>query len=306
MNNIVSIVVVTYNSSKTILDTLNSIRHQTYQLSNIELVITDDASTDKTILIVNEWLELNGREFYKVILLDNTKNEGVASNINKAWRLCTGSWVKSIAGDDLLFPNCIEVNVNFVKNNLNTKILFSNVKLFTCDIANQLKDLSHDSVFFKLSSSQQHHALLYENKLIAPSAFISRQLLIDVGYADEKYCMIEDYPLWLKISQSGERFFLLNKFTVYYRYDESLSNQISKIGNVKYLESMYNFKKDMIWPHWPKRYFLRYIDEIFNYHEKFLLIKLFSNKSTKAYKIIHRMLFLIRPYQLYTFLFSKR
>ncbi|WP_181382326.1 glycosyltransferase, partial [Shewanella algae] len=211
-----SIVVVTYNSSKTILDTLNSIKHQTYKLSNVELIITDDASTDKTILIVNEWLELNSREFYKVILLDNNENEGVASNINKAWKLCSGKWVKSIAGDDLLFPNCIELNVNFVKNNSNAKIVFSNVKLFTYEIANQLKDLSHDNVFFELSSCQQRDALLYENKLIAPSAFISRQLLIDVGYADEKYCMIEDYPLWLKISKSGERFFLLNEFTVYY------------------------------------------------------------------------------------------
>ncbi len=306
MNSIVSIVVVTYNSSKTILDTLNSIKHQTYKLSNVELIITDDASTDKTILIVNEWLELNSREFYKVILLDNNKNEGVASNINKAWRLCSGKWVKSIAGDDLLFPNCIELNVNFVKNNSNAKIVFSNVKLFTYEITNQLKDLSHDNVFFELSSCQQRDALLYENKLIAPSAFISRQLLIDVGYADEKYCMIEDYPLWLKISKSGERFFLLNEFTVYYRYDESLSNQISKIGNVKYLESMYDFKKDMIWPLWPKRYLFRYIDEVFNYHEKFLLIKIFRNKATKAYKIIHRLLFLIRPYQLYSLLFNKR
>lgn len=306
MNDIVSIVVVTYNSSKTIIETLNSIKYQTYKLSNIELVITDDASTDKTILIINEWLELNGREFYKAILLDNARNEGVSSNINKAWRLCSGTWVKSIAGDDLLFPNCIESNVNFVKNNLNTKILFSNVKVFTCDIADQLKDLSHDNVFFKLSSSQQHNALLYENKLIAPSAFISRQLLIDVDYADEKYCMIEDYPLWMKISQSGERFFLLNEFTVYYRYDESLSNQISKIGNVKYFESMYDFKKDIIWPQWSKRYFLRYIDEVFNYHEKFLLIKIFNNKATKAYKIIHRILFLIRPYQLYILFFNKR
>jgi len=45
---LVSIVVVTYNSSSTILETLDSIKAQTYR--NIELIVSDDHSTDNTII----------------------------------------------------------------------------------------------------------------------------------------------------------------------------------------------------------------------------------------------------------------
>jgi len=52
---LVSVVVVTYNSSKYVEETLESIKNQTYP--NIELIVTDDCSTDSTVDIVMNWEE---------------------------------------------------------------------------------------------------------------------------------------------------------------------------------------------------------------------------------------------------------
>jgi len=50
----VSVAVITYNSAETVLETLDSIATQTYGTENIELIISDDASTDKTVHVIDE------------------------------------------------------------------------------------------------------------------------------------------------------------------------------------------------------------------------------------------------------------
>ena len=57
-NPLVSVVVITYNSCKYVRETLESAKMQTYR--NIELIVTDDGSTDATVDICRKWLEANG------------------------------------------------------------------------------------------------------------------------------------------------------------------------------------------------------------------------------------------------------
>lgn len=55
-NPLVSVIVITYNSSKYVLETLNSVAAQTYD--NIELIISDDCSKDNTVEICRNWLKM--------------------------------------------------------------------------------------------------------------------------------------------------------------------------------------------------------------------------------------------------------
>ena len=57
---LVSIIVITYNSAKYVLETLESAKNQTYQ--NIELIISDDCSIDNTVDICTRWLNENKDE----------------------------------------------------------------------------------------------------------------------------------------------------------------------------------------------------------------------------------------------------
>ena len=65
---LVSVIVITYNSSKFVLETLESIYNQTY--SNIELIISDDCSSDETINICQNWLYKNKNRFKNIELID--------------------------------------------------------------------------------------------------------------------------------------------------------------------------------------------------------------------------------------------
>ena len=68
---LVSVIVVTYNSSKYIIETLDSIKNQTY--SNLEIIITDDSSNDMTMSRINNWLDRN-KEIKKLSTDELKKN----------------------------------------------------------------------------------------------------------------------------------------------------------------------------------------------------------------------------------------
>ena len=67
-NSVVSVCVITYNSSKYVLETLESIRMQSYQ--NIELIICDDCSKDDTVEICKRWIQSYSARFINVLLIE--------------------------------------------------------------------------------------------------------------------------------------------------------------------------------------------------------------------------------------------
>lgn len=90
----VSLITVTYNSSKTLADTLNSVLNQTY--SEIEYIIVDGSSKDSTVSIIKEYEpKFNGR--MKWI---SEPDKGLYDAMNKGIRMSTGDVVGIINSDD--------------------------------------------------------------------------------------------------------------------------------------------------------------------------------------------------------------
>ena len=109
---LVSVVVVTYNSSQTILQTLESVRMQDYE--KIELIISDDNSSDNTVAVCEEWINNHSNRFVKSKIITTSNNTGVTGNVNRGWRSCCGEWVKIFGGDDLFLPHAISAVMDFV------------------------------------------------------------------------------------------------------------------------------------------------------------------------------------------------
>ena len=101
-----------YNSASTIIETLDSIKNQTY--SNLELIISDDFSSDNSIKICEEWIKVNADRFYNLRLITVTENTGIPANANRCIKASQANWVKFIAGDDTLKIDCIQQNMDFL------------------------------------------------------------------------------------------------------------------------------------------------------------------------------------------------
>ncbi len=97
---LVSVVLVTYNSAQYVIETLESIKAQTWQ--QIELIVSDDCSTDKTAELCSNWIDCNKGRFSKTKMITVLQNSGIPANCNRGLRAAQGEWVKIISGDDIL------------------------------------------------------------------------------------------------------------------------------------------------------------------------------------------------------------
>lgn len=257
MNNqsLVSVPVITYNSSKFVLETLESIKSQTYQ--NIELIISDDCSTDNTVELCQNWVKKNKERFVHTRIITSETNTGVSANLNRAEAACQGEWIKGIAGDDLLMPRCIELCVEYIYMHPDVFYLFGKIQAFgACKENNELYT-SHafDYSFFDLDVQGQLDYLIF-NKNCIPAAtfFYNRQKSFDMKiFNDERIPLLEDWPKWIKILEKGEKLHFMDDTIVKYRlHKESLSTK--GIISVKYLHSNLLFDLLYRYPRWEEKY----------------------------------------------------
>ena len=233
---LVSVAVITYNSSKTVVETLDSIANQTYPY--LELIVSDDCSTDNTVEICLDWIETHRERFVRTELLTIEKNTGVSANMNRAEAACQGEWVKPIAGDDVLFPECVMVYVDYVRKNPDSLIVFSRMEGFGKSEAEVEEYMNRvfDYSFFSLSIPEQMHRLIFiGNCLPAPTCFYNQTRLASLGIVgyDERIPMVEDYPRWIMLLKHGVRFYFVNKVLARYRLSEnaiSTTNHPSEIA----------------------------------------------------------------------------
>lgn len=103
---LVSVFIPTYNASAVIGKTLESVLSQSYR--DIEVWLVDDASTDNTVQILQEWQERDPR----LHILAKEQNEGfVPYSWNRVFPLLKGEFTLYMSHDDSLSPNCIELLV---------------------------------------------------------------------------------------------------------------------------------------------------------------------------------------------------
>lgn len=247
---LVSVPIITYNSSETIIETLESIKAQSYQ--NIELIISDDCSKDNTVEICQEWVEENKDRFVRTQIITVDQNTGVSTNLNRAEVACQGDWVKSIAGDDLLLPICIETYVEYVKKNPNVIYVFSKVEVFggTEERRQRIIELGNYD-FFSWSSEQQYDYLtLNRNCIYAMTAFYNRRRVDELGITnDERIPLLEDWPKWIRLTQMGIKLHFIDEVLVKYRMsDNALSTSTHSTGFMKsnaLVYKYYCFKNDL-------------------------------------------------------------
>lgn len=110
MDNLVSIIMPSYNTGKYIVETIESVLSQSYK--NWELIIVDDCSTDGTDKIVAPYLYDN-----RIRYMENKKNSGAAVSRNRALKDAKGRWIAFLDSDDLWMPEKLEKQIRFMEEN---------------------------------------------------------------------------------------------------------------------------------------------------------------------------------------------
>lgn len=265
---LVSVVLITYNLSKYVIDALESVKNQTY--SNLELIITDDCSSDDTVQLCKDWVDLNVSRFKRVKIVTSCKNTGIALNRNRGCFESRGEWIKQIDGDDRLKPNCIEDYVKFVVLNPSKNIVFSPLEPFGDENLEKWNHLTQTNFKYIFSlSDKQFKILLCKISLFpAPSVFIKRTFFEEVGGYDEKMAFCDDWPFWLSIAFNGANFAYILTPEVEYRISPVSFSQAVNGNNGKFIDSKKKAKKKIL--HYMKKISILYfIDGVLAYKKEY-------------------------------------
>ena len=111
MQELVSIIMPSYNCGRFVEESIRSVQAQTYQ--NWEIIFMDDCSTDDTIKRVSAMRDRDNR----IHLYQNVANLGAAVSRNNALREAKGRWIAFLDSDDLWYPEKLEKQIRFMKEN---------------------------------------------------------------------------------------------------------------------------------------------------------------------------------------------
>lgn len=212
----ISVIMPVYNGEKYLREAIDSVLSQTF--SDFEFIIINDCSKDKTVDIINSYND------ERIILINNDKNLGIAKTLNKGIEKAKGKYIARMDADDICYPHRFETQYNFMEENLEIGMCGSSIEIFTessiniheCPVHNdEIKVLQMFNTAFAHPTVMMRHSTLEKYNL----------------RYDDFYEGIEDYELWIRMSNVTK---LANLKEVLLKY-RSHSNQVTKkISNEQY------------------------------------------------------------------------
>lgn len=201
---LVSVAIPTYRGAKTIGTAIESVLDQT--LADFELIVIDDASSDKTLQIISTYTDSRIR-FYQ-----NTHNLGHAANWNRCLNLASGRYFKLLPHDDVLRKDCLEKQVAILE-----KDVAQELSLVFC--ARTIINSRNHGIMVRrwsrvargqLSSAAiVRRCMRYGTNLIGePGAVMFRRSLVStVGYFDATNPYVIDLDYWFRLLAHGDAFY---------------------------------------------------------------------------------------------------
>lgn len=192
---VVSVVVPTFNSGKTIGRALRSVFVQTFR--NFEIVVADDASKDDTRQRVEAMAD--GRITF--LASPEAVNRGPAATRNRALARARGQYVAFLDSDDEWFPEKLSRQVDFLKSNPRCSIVVSNAY----DIAPDGQIVTTEFDSSPPNRGPEAWRLLLRYSFIETSSVMAPLALVrELGGFDNTLLVSQDQDLWIRLALSGD------------------------------------------------------------------------------------------------------
>lgn len=218
-NELFTIVLAHYNQMQYIKTALQSILNQNY--SNIELIITDDASTnfnkEEIVAYIEKHKKMNLKHYEFVI---NAKNEGTVKTLNRAIKISKGDFILFFASDDELHDE--NVISNFIEQfqDKNKQVVTSQCAMYNFDLTMRYELYVNEEEAFKLNevSSFEQYVRMSKSCIYSAGATAYRKNIFKkYGYFNENYKLVEDWAYWLYLLRSGVKMYYSDFITLNHR-----------------------------------------------------------------------------------------
>ncbi len=213
---LVSYVLTAYNIENFIEESVKCAFNQTYQ--NLEIVLSDDCSTDKTFDIMKKMAdEYKGP--HKIVLNRNEKNMGISQHMSKCYiELANGEIIIAAHGDDISLPERTQISVNFLLEH--PEYTAASMGIIATDKNGMpIKTKEHNATVDKF------HSYDFEvgGNIPAPSRAFFKKIMTTFGPLNDD-CPTEDELITFRALMLGKNAFLPEIGVYYRKHDGSNSN----------------------------------------------------------------------------------
>lgn len=220
MEDLVSVVIPSYNHEKYIKECVLSVLNQTYK--NLEVFVMDDNSTDDSAKILKRIKDSRLKVFC------SKKNQGTVRTVNKLMNMCKGEYIAVIGSDDVWMEDKIEKQVNYLKSNKNIGAVFSDAEIID-ENNNLYKDddsFDHDVFNCDNVSSGERMRIFFEkgNHLCHSSSLIRSDVVKEIGLYNVVYRQLHDFDYWVRLINNFNIYILGEKLVKYRRFKNSKKN----------------------------------------------------------------------------------
>lgn len=232
---LISIIIPTYNRGHVILETLESIRKQSYTMW--ECIIVDDGSTDNTEFVVSEFIKNDSRfQFYR---RPKSLIKGPNACRNFGFYKSKGVWVKWLDSDDLLLDNCLKYKAQFIVDHLDAIVCKIELVHFETNRIIKVNNIYSKQL---VGDYITNNISFYVCGPLWKRSFLEKQIeLFDINIYN-----LDDWDFNLRmLYQKPKIHFLDEKLIKYRRHENSLSNEIGKL-NLKEIKSEFVARKKHI------------------------------------------------------------
>ncbi|TXG38862.1 glycosyltransferase family 2 protein [Seonamhaeicola maritimus] len=260
---LVSICIPTYNGETFLEEALDSAISQSYP--NIEVVVSDDASTDATLDIIKAYKHKTSIP----ISVYNHKPQGIGANWNHCVKQVKGDYIKFLFQDDLLHPECISKMMKMALSKPNVGLVYCKRHLLYSKTTPKIKDfmafygnlhttwqsLKVEQGIMKGSSYLKDKNLLNapKNKIGEPVAVLLKSTCFsEVGYFNEDLQQTLDYEYWYRIMKKYNIGFV-NEVLVSFRLHDAQASVTNKAKAIPDHVLLYkSYYKNLFWHLHPK------------------------------------------------------
>ncbi len=236
----ISVVILTYNHERCIKKCLDSLLES--QTEDVELIVADDASKDKTVDVVEAWFYEHEKQFESVKLLVSNVNNGTVKNLIKGVEASSSSYIKDIAGDDWFLPKAINNIKSFCSHERGFGVAFSPCAIAyeksngSVELSGKYENACLDPNFWNKDKLSQLKALCRINCLRSPGAFYTREFWDCLHLDNYGVVLVEDWVMWLRGMICNQNYVEMNTPIVVYRQSlASVSKNFSDDNYSRYL-----------------------------------------------------------------------
>lgn len=219
---LVSVIIPCYNHEKFIQESIQSVMDQTY--SRMELIVIDDGSKDNSVQKIEEMRSACESRFEHFQFIFR-ENRGLSRTLNQGLSLAHGDYFSTVASDDIMLPEKTVTQLDvFKKDPLITAVFGAHQY-----IDDESKVVSVKKGAYREFSFQE--IFYHQHDIPASSQMIRLSSLRDIGGYNEN-TKVEDWDLWLRLTESGAKLVYIPDVIVGYRmHDNNLSKDKSLMFN---------------------------------------------------------------------------